>query len=51
MLREFDLPDVARAAAPRPVLVLDPVTPGGATAGSAARDLYKGVTNATVRRR
>ena len=48
VLREFDLPDVARAAAPRPLLVLDPVTPEGASAGSAARDLYKGVTNATV---
>jgi hypothetical protein len=48
VLREFDLPDVARAAAPRPVLLLDPVTPAGAAAGAAARDLYKGATNATV---
>jgi cephalosporin-C deacetylase-like acetyl esterase len=49
VLREFDLPDVARAAAPRPVLLLDPVTPVGAAAGTAASDLYKGVSNATVR--
>ena len=49
VLREFDLPDVARAAAPRPVLLLDPVTPAGSAAGAAARDLYNGVPNATVR--
>src|SRR6185295_5349561 len=49
ILREFDLPDVARAAAPRPVLLLDPVTPTGEPAGAAALDLYKGVPNATVR--
>ena len=35
ILREFDLPDVARAAAPRPVLLLDPVTPAGSAAGAA----------------
>ncbi len=33
ILREFDLPDVARAAAPHPVLLLNPVTPGGEPAG------------------
>jgi hypothetical protein len=49
VLREFDLPDVARAAAPRPVLLLDPVTPRGEAAGPSARDLYKDVSNATVR--
>ncbi len=49
VLREFDLPDVARAAGPRPVLLLNPVTPLGEPAGSAARDLYKGVPNASVR--
>ncbi|HMF60865.1 MAG TPA: acetylxylan esterase, partial [Vicinamibacterales bacterium] len=37
VLREFDLPDVARAAAPRPVLLLDPVTPRGEVAGPIAR--------------
>jgi hypothetical protein len=49
MLREFDLPDVARAAGPRPVLLLNPVTPRGEPAGSVAADLYKSVPNATVR--
>ena len=49
VLREFDLPDVARAAAPRPVLLLDPVTPRGDAAGPAARDVYRGVSNVTVR--
>ena len=49
VLREFDLPDVARAAAPRPVLLVDPVTPLGEPAGAAVVDLYKGVSNATVR--
>jgi cephalosporin-C deacetylase-like acetyl esterase len=49
VLREFDLPDVARAAAPRPVLLLDPVTPRGEAAGPSARDRYKDVPNATVR--
>jgi hypothetical protein len=49
VLREFDLPDVARAAAPAAVLLLDPVTPTGTAAGAGARDLYKNVGNATVR--
>ena len=49
ILREFDLPDVASAAGPRPVLLLDPVTPVGEPAGSIARDLYKSVPNVTVR--
>jgi cephalosporin-C deacetylase-like acetyl esterase len=49
ILREFDLPDVARAAGPRPVLLLNPVTPRGEPAGAAALNLYKGVPNATVR--
>lgn len=49
VLREFDLPDVARAAGPRPVLLLNPVTARGEAAGQAAVDLYKGVANATVR--
>ncbi len=33
ILREFDLPDVASAAGPRPVLLLDPVSPLGEPAG------------------
>jgi cephalosporin-C deacetylase-like acetyl esterase len=49
LLREFDLPQVASAVAPRPVLLLDPSTPLGEPAGAAARDLYKGVPNASVR--
>jgi hypothetical protein len=50
ILREFDLPDVARATGPRPVLLLNPVTPRGELADSTAVDLYKSVPNATVRR-
>jgi len=49
ILREFDLPDVARAVGPRPVLLLNPVTPRGEPAGAAALDLYKSVPNVTVR--
>ena len=49
ILREFDLPDVARAVGPRPVLLLDPVTPSGEPAALVASELYKGVPNATVR--
>jgi cephalosporin-C deacetylase-like acetyl esterase len=49
ILREFDLPDVARAVAPRPVLVLNPVAARGEPATGAA-DLYRNISNATVRR-
>ena len=49
ILREFDLPEVARAAAPRPVLLLNPVTPRGEAAGDAAVSAYKAVPNAAVR--
>jgi cephalosporin-C deacetylase-like acetyl esterase len=49
ILREFDLPDVARAVAPRPVLVLNPVAARGEPATGAV-DLYRNVSNATVRR-
>jgi len=48
LLREFDLPDVARACGQRPVLLLDPSTPLGEPAGDAVRDLYTGVSNARV---
>src|SRR5262249_3686948 len=48
LLREFDLPDVAGAVGPRPVLLLDPSAPLGEPAGAAAQDLYQGVPNATV---
>jgi hypothetical protein len=49
LLREFDLPDVARAAGPRPVLLLNPVTPRSEPAGTIAAELYKNVSNVTVR--
>jgi len=49
VLREFDLPDVARAVAPRPVLLLDPVTAAGEPAGTTAQDLYRSASNARVR--
>lgn len=49
VLREFDLPDVAAAAAPHPVLLLNPVTPLGEPAGSAATDLYRAAPNVSVR--
>jgi cephalosporin-C deacetylase-like acetyl esterase len=49
ILREFDLPDLARAAGSRPVLLLGPVTPSGEPAGDAAKELYRGIPNATVR--
>jgi cephalosporin-C deacetylase-like acetyl esterase len=49
ILRDFDLPDVAGAVGPRPVLLLNPVTPLGEPAGAAARDLYRGAANTTVR--
>jgi cephalosporin-C deacetylase-like acetyl esterase len=49
LLREFDLPDVARAVGPRPVLVLNPVSATGEPAGAAATDLYKSASNAVVR--
>jgi cephalosporin-C deacetylase-like acetyl esterase len=49
ILREFDLPDVARAVGPRPVLLLDPVTPLGEPAGPAAQHLYQSVPNVPVR--
>src|SRR5207247_9908329 len=37
ILREFDLPDVAGAVGPRPVLLLDPSPPPGQPAGAPAR--------------
>jgi len=49
ILREFDLPNVAGAVGPRPVLLLNPVTALGEPAGDAARDLYRTASNASVR--
>jgi cephalosporin-C deacetylase-like acetyl esterase len=48
LLREFDLPEVASAVGPRPVLLLDPSTPLGEPAGVTARDLYRAVPSASV---
>jgi cephalosporin-C deacetylase-like acetyl esterase len=49
ILREFDLPNVAGALVPRPLLLLNPVTPLGEPAGATARDIYKDAPNASVR--
>ena len=49
ILREFDLPNVAGALAPRPLLLLNPVTALGEPAGATAGDLYKDAANASVR--
>jgi cephalosporin-C deacetylase-like acetyl esterase len=49
LLRDFDLPEVAGAVGPRPVLILNPVTPTGEPDGIAARERYSGVPNTTVR--
>jgi len=49
VMREFDLPDVARAVGPRPVLLLDAVTALGEPAGAAAQDLYRSASNVSVR--
>jgi cephalosporin-C deacetylase-like acetyl esterase len=48
VLREFDLPEVASAVGPRPILLLDPSTPLGEPAGGTARDLYRAVPSASV---
>jgi hypothetical protein len=48
LLREFDLPEVAEAIRPRPVLLLNASTPLGEPAGARARDLYERVSNASV---
>ena len=49
LLREFDLPDLANGVGPRSVLLLDPSTPLGEPADAAARDLYSGMSNVSVR--
>ena len=49
ILREYDLPDVAGAVGPRPVLLLNSVTARGEPAGAADLGLYKSVPNVTVR--
>jgi hypothetical protein len=49
LLREFDLPDVARAIAPRPVLLINPVSPRGEPGAPVAADRYRSAPNTTVR--
>jgi cephalosporin-C deacetylase-like acetyl esterase len=49
LLKEFDLPLVAGALAPRPLLVVNPVTPLGEPAGPAAEALYAPWAHVTVR--
>jgi cephalosporin-C deacetylase-like acetyl esterase len=49
LLRQFDLPEVARAIGPRPVLLINPLSPRGEPAGPAAADRYKSAPNTTVR--
>src|SRR5262245_19955492 len=49
IVREFDLPDVARAVGPRPVLLLNAVTAAGHPAGAAVEGLYRGASNVSVR--
>jgi cephalosporin-C deacetylase-like acetyl esterase len=49
ILEEYDLPDVARAVGPRPVLLINSVTPRGERAGETDLGVYKSVPNATVR--
>jgi hypothetical protein len=49
VVREFDLPDVARAVGPRPVLLLDAVSAPGEPAGAAALGLYRNAPNVSVR--
>jgi hypothetical protein len=49
LLREFDLPDVARSLGSRPVLLINPVTPRGEPAGAAGQDKYKAAANVSFR--
>jgi len=49
MLKEFDLPQVASALAPRPLLFLNPVTPNGdAASGDEAQALYATAPNVSL---
>ena len=50
VLRSFDLPQLARAIGPRPVLLLNPVSAAGEPAGDMADDLYRDAGNVTIRR-
>ncbi len=45
LLKEFDLPQVASAVAPRPVMFVNPVTPTGEPAGREVQALYAATAN------
>ncbi len=49
MLKEFDLPQVASALAPRPLVFLNPVTPNGDPATGEAQALYATAPNVSFR--
>lgn len=48
VLRQFDLPDVAGALAPRPVLIVNPTNAMGETSIDAAQALYREASNVRV---
>jgi hypothetical protein len=48
LLKEFDLPQVASAVAPRPVMFLNPVTPTGEPSGREVQELYAAVANVSI---
>ena len=48
LLKEFDLPQVASALAPRPLVFLDPVTPSGESSVRDAHALYAGAVNVSI---
>jgi cephalosporin-C deacetylase-like acetyl esterase len=49
LLKAFDLPQLASALAPRPVLFVDPVGPTGEPAGPEAGKLYAAASNVAIR--
>jgi cephalosporin-C deacetylase-like acetyl esterase len=49
VLKEFDLPQVAAAIAPRPVLLINPANALGQPAGASAESLYGAISNVTIR--
>jgi hypothetical protein len=49
LLKEFDVPQVASALAPRPVMLVNPVTPTGEPSGREAQTLYAAMPNVSIR--
>ena len=49
LLKELDLPQVASALAPRPVMFVNPVTPTGEPSGREAQELYAASSNVAIR--